>query len=79
MIHPPLSPEDDRRRQLRRFARWLTAFLDSDEATRLSIETVARAIDMGGMTTADTLAALDALDGLLSEVWDRRPEDDDSA
>jgi hypothetical protein len=76
MSRPPLSPEDEHRRRLRTFARWFVAVADADHATRLSIEAVARTIDLGGMSKADTLAALDALDDLLAGVWDRRPDED---
>jgi hypothetical protein len=75
MPNPPLS--DEYRRRLRAFARWLVAVADARESTRLSIETIARAIDAGGMGKADTLGCLDTLDGLLAECWDRRPKDTD--
>lgn len=76
MTPHPLSPEDDHRRRLKQFARWLVATIDS-ETHREPIIYLARTLDMGGLSTAETLASLDALDGLLSEVWDRRPKEEE--
>jgi hypothetical protein len=58
------------------FARWLTAVADSPDAHREAIVALARRIDMGGLSKAETLATLDAMDELLADVWDKRPEDD---
>lgn len=77
MTHPePPSPADSHRRSLARFARWLSA-LEDFPTHREAAVSLARRLDAGGMSRAETLATLDSLDALLSEVWDRRPDEDE--
>jgi hypothetical protein len=77
MSEIPLTPQEHHRRQLAKFARWLVATLDAPETARDSIVAVARKIDLGSLSKADTLGSLTLLDELLSDVWDKRPDAED--
>lgn len=78
-MRTPRPPEltDDHRRRLRCFARWFVAVMDGGPLYAGAVDDLARRIDRGEMGKAETLAALDSLDELLSEVWDRRPAGDE--
>jgi hypothetical protein len=74
-IDPP-TPLESHRRRLAMFARWLVATMDASDQWRESIVALARRVDLGGISKAETLGTLDALDDMLSEVWDKRPEEE---
>lgn len=39
---------------------------------------LARRLDLGGLSRAATMATAEALDDLLAEVWDKRPDDEET-
>lgn len=63
-----LDPEERHNHRLASFARWLIAVVDADEVERESIITMARRLNAGGMSRADTLTLLRELDQLLTDV-----------
>lgn len=67
-----MTPEERRDRLLRSFARMHAATADADEVVRLSIESLCRRVDAGGMDAADARSTLDLLDELLTGEIARR-------
>lgn len=63
----PQSPDERHQRQLMAFCRFAVAVHDADEAVRSSIISLARSIDRGDLSRADTLANLSLLDELLMD------------
>lgn len=60
-----MTPDERLMRDLRRFARLHVAALDADDATRLSVESLCRRVNDGGLTAPDMRSCLDQIDELL--------------